>query len=67
MLYNFVQLDPRDVAASETLRAALGKVESSQPGVGYDLVLGIVRRRNNNSSNHVDLIGGTKEDPGHGE
>jgi len=38
------QLEHRDVAASQTLRAALSKVESSHPGFSYDLVLGLVRK-----------------------
>ncbi len=32
------QLEQRDVAASQTLRAALCKAEASHPGVSYDLV-----------------------------
>ncbi len=32
------------MAASQTLRAALSKVESSHPGFSYDLVLGLVRK-----------------------
>jgi hypothetical protein len=38
------QLEHRDVAASQTLRAALSKVESSHPGFSYDFVLGLVRK-----------------------
>lgn len=38
------QLEHRDVAASQTLKAALSKVESSHPGFSYDLVLGLVRK-----------------------
>lgn len=38
------QLEQRDVAASQTLRAALCKAEASHPGVSYDLVLGLVRK-----------------------
>lgn len=30
--------------AAQTLRAALSKAESSNPGITYDLVVGIVRR-----------------------
>ena len=32
------------MAASQTLRAALCKVEASHPGFSYDLVLGLVRK-----------------------
>jgi len=38
------QLERRDVAASQTLRAALLKVEAAHPGFTYDLVVGIMRR-----------------------
>ncbi|XP_017784485.1 PREDICTED: programmed cell death protein 10 [Nicrophorus vespilloides] len=38
------QLERRDVSASQTLRAALSKAESSFPGLTYDLVVGILRR-----------------------
>jgi len=37
-------LERQDVAASQTLRAAMSKVESSHPGFSYDLVMGLVRR-----------------------
>ena len=36
--YFSFQLEQRDVAASQTLRAALCKAEASHPGVSYDLV-----------------------------
>ena len=38
------QLEQRDVAASQTLRAALCKAEASHPGFSYDLILGMVRK-----------------------
>lgn len=38
------QLEQRDVTASQTLRAALHKVEASNPGFSYDLVLGLVKK-----------------------
>jgi programmed cell death protein 10 len=37
-------LERQDVAASQTLRAAMSKVESSHPGFSYDFVMGLVRR-----------------------
>lgn len=40
----FLQLERRDVSASQTLRAALTKAEASYPGLTYDLVVGIMRR-----------------------
>jgi hypothetical protein len=36
--FRFFQLEQRDVAASQTLRAALCKAEAAHPGVSYDLV-----------------------------
>ena len=44
MFTPFLQLEQRDVAASQTLRAALCKAEASHPGFSYDLVLGLVRK-----------------------
>ncbi|CAD7079774.1 unnamed protein product [Hermetia illucens] len=38
------QLERRDVAASQTLRAALSKAEQAHPGLSYDLVMGIIRK-----------------------
>lgn len=43
-LFLLLQLEQRDVAASQTLRAALSKVEASHPGFSYDLVLGLVEK-----------------------
>lgn len=39
-----MQLEKRDVSASQTLRAALSKAEAVHPGFAYDLVVGIMRR-----------------------
>lgn len=39
------QLERRDVVASQTLRAALSKVETVHPGFTYDFVVGLLRRR----------------------
>ncbi|BES89121.1 unnamed protein product [Nesidiocoris tenuis] len=38
------QLERRDVVASQTLRAALSKVEAVHPGFTYDFVVGVLRR-----------------------
>lgn len=38
------QLEKYDLAASQTLRAALTKAEAAVPGLNYDLVAGIMRR-----------------------
>ena len=45
------QLEHRDVAASQTLRAALSKVEQAHPGFSYDFVLGLVRKADANNVN----------------
>ena len=45
------QLEHRDVAASQTLRAALSKVEQAHPGFSYDYVLGLVRKADANNVN----------------
>lgn len=37
------QLEKRDIAASQTLRAALSKAEAVHPGFAYDFVVGIMR------------------------
>ena len=39
------------MAASQTLRAALSKVEAAHPGFSYDLVLGLVRKADASSVN----------------
>lgn len=39
----FFQLERRDVVASQTLRAALTKVESVHPGFTHEFVVGIMR------------------------
>lgn len=38
------QLEQRDVAASQTMRAALSKAEQGHPGLSYELVMGIIRK-----------------------
>lgn len=39
-----LQLERRDVAASQTLRAALTKAEQAHPGLSYDIVMGILKK-----------------------
>lgn len=39
-----VQLERRDVVASQTLRAALTKAEQAHPGLSYDIVMGILKK-----------------------
>lgn len=38
------QLECQDVAATQTLRTAITKVEAAYPGFTYDFVVGIMRR-----------------------
>lgn len=38
------QLEKHDVSASQTLRSALTKAETSYPGLAYDLIVGILRK-----------------------
>ncbi|PSN50862.1 Programmed cell death protein 10-A [Blattella germanica] len=61
------QLERRDVAASQTLRAALSKVEAAHPGFTYDLVVGIMRRGDlsiNMNESVLRLQGSTSEADG---
>jgi programmed cell death protein 10 len=37
-------LERRDVIASQTLRAALSKVETAHPGFTYEFVVGLMRQ-----------------------
>lgn len=39
-----MQLERRDVVASQTLRAALTKAEQAHPGLSYDIVMGILKK-----------------------
>lgn len=50
------QLERRDVSASQTLRAALTKAETSYPGLTYDFVMGILRRGEIKSCNMNESI-----------
>lgn len=50
------QLEHRDVAASQTLRAALSKVEAAHPGFSYDLVLGLVRKGDVSANMNESLL-----------
>lgn len=51
-----LQLERHDVVASQTLRAALLKAEQSQPGVAYDLVMGIIRKTELNVNINESLL-----------
>ena len=37
-------MEQRDLAASQTLKAAMSKVEAAHPGFSYDMVLGVVKK-----------------------
>ena len=37
-------MERKDVAATQTLRSAISKVETTYPGFMYDLILGIMKR-----------------------
>ena len=55
------------MAASQTLRAALSKVEAAHPGFTYDLVVGIMRRGDlsiNMNESVLRLQGSTSEADG---
>jgi hypothetical protein len=60
-----LQLERRDVAASQTLRAALLKVEAAHPGFTHDLVVGIMRRGDLsiNMNESVLRLQGTTSEP----
>ena len=44
------------MAASQTLRAALTKVEAANPGFTYDLVMGLVRKADVSVNMHESLL-----------
>lgn len=60
----FVQLERRDVVASQTLRAALTKAEQSHPGLSYDIVMGILKKGDLNVNVNESILrlqGGASE------
>jgi len=50
------QLEKRDIAACQTLRAALSKVESTHPGFTYDLIMGVTRKADINVNMNESLL-----------
>lgn len=59
-----VQLERRDQAASQTLRAALTKAEQAHPGLSYDIVMGILKKGDlkvNMNESILRLQGGASE------
>lgn len=60
----FLQLERRDVVASQTLRAALTKAEQSHPGLSYDIVMGILKKGDLNVNLNESILrlqGGASE------
>lgn len=58
------QLERRDPAASQTLRAALTKAEQAHPGLSYDIVVGILKKGDlkvNMNESILRLQGGASE------
>lgn len=58
------QLERRDQAASQTLRAALTKAEQAHPGLSYDIVVGILKKGDlkvNMNESILRLQGGASE------
>lgn len=58
------QLERRDVAASQTLRAALTKAEQAHPGVSYDIVMSILKKGDLNVNLNESILrlqGGASE------
>lgn len=58
------QLERRDAAASQTLRAALTKAEQAHPGLSYDIVVGILKKGDlkvNMNETILRLQGGASE------
>ena len=51
-----VQLERRDVVASQTLRAALSNVEAVHPGFTYDFVVGILRQGDLNVNMNESML-----------
>lgn len=47
------QLEQKDVAAAQTLKAAFTKVEENHPGFSYELVREVLRKAE--VENHVDM------------
>lgn len=43
-MYCILQLEKRNVSASQTLRSALFKTESTHPGFAYNLIAGIMKQ-----------------------
>lgn len=59
-----MQLERRDVVASQTLRAALTKAEQSHPGLSYDIVMGILKKGDLNVNVNESILrlqGGASE------
>lgn len=51
-----LQLEKRDVIASQTLRNALTKAEQTNPGLSYELVKGIIQKGNLNVNMYESIL-----------
>ncbi|XP_070496969.1 programmed cell death protein 10 [Chironomus tepperi] len=51
-----LQLEKRDVVASQTLRNALTKAEQTNPGLTYELVKGIIQKGNLNVNMYESIL-----------
>lgn len=51
-----MQLEKRDVAASQTLRSALTKAEQNNPGLTFELVKGIIQKGNLNVNMYESIL-----------
>lgn len=63
-MYLNTQLERRDQAAAQTLRAALTKAEQAHPGLSYDIVVGILKKGDikvNMNESILRLQGGASE------
>lgn len=50
------QLERRDAAASQTLRAALTKAEQTHPGLSYEIVMGILKKGDLNVNMNESIL-----------
>lgn len=51
-----LQLERRDAAASQTLRAALTKAEQTHPGLSYEIVMGIMKKGDLNVNMNESIL-----------
>lgn len=54
--FGLLQLERRDAAASQTLRAALTKAEQTHPGLSYEIVMGILKKGDLNVNMNESIL-----------